>query len=195
MKIIIHTSTGSQELSKKAEPVITAASIKVNVPASHPGKQESHKGPGKIIPKSAKGITSAQLQEVEQIRVIQGQLYNQKAMACNDLVDRVDTVNATECKALVDKILEIRAIYNANAEKIRHFEQHGELPAPEPEKPKLSELDKVELIRKRQNVASQISKTKNAVTKYQHQPAKVVKYENKMARLQAELQEIDELLR
>lgn len=132
--------------------------------------------------------------EIEEIKIRQGELYRQKCKLANELVDIVDNSTLEQRRELVAKILSNKDEYNQLAIAVKTWEKTGELPKKE-EKIKLTDLQKHELLRKRMNVAANISKKKNLVRKYQHQPTKLVKYQNQQAKLEAELSEIDELLR
>lgn len=132
--------------------------------------------------------------EIEEIKIRQGELYRHKCKLANELVDMVDSSTIEQRRDLVAKILANKEEYNQLAIAVKTWEKTGELPKKE-EKIKLTDLQKHELLRKRMNVAANISKKKNLVRKYQHQPTKLVKYQNQQAKLEAELSEIDELLR
>jgi len=162
--------------------------------------------PKKSIPKSEKALAKIleksnghYPQEIEEIKQNQGQLFRQKSKLANQLVDMVckNTGNDQqgERKAIIDQIKELKNKYNSLAEQIRHWEKTGELPNLY-EKPKnqLSQLDKSELLQRRNNTRANISKQRKLIHKHQHEPAKLVKYENKLEQLKAELKEIEDLL-
>lgn len=137
-----------------------------------------------------------QNQEIEALIIQQGKIYNQRCKAKNQLAGLPDNASLEESRALVNEILSLKDEYNKLARAKKEFDKTGQLPEdPAPKKGKLSDLQKHELFRERQNKASVISKTKNLVKKYQLQPDKLIKYQSKLASLEAEIIEIDELLR
>ena len=134
--------------------------------------------------------------EIDEMRIKQGELYRQKCKLANELVDIVDVSTLEQRKELVDQIIASKEEYNQLAVVVKHWEKTGQLlKKEEPVKVKLTDLQKHELLRKRTNTAANVSKKKNMVRKYQHQPEKLLKYQSQQAKLEAEIQEIDELLR
>lgn len=154
--------------------------------------QEPVSKPEKLVPKPS----TLQPKKIDEIQIRQGELYRQKCKLANKLVDIVDSSTQEQRKALVDQIMQAKEEYNHLAITLKHWKETGQLPKNDvPEKVKLTDLQKHELLRRRTNTAANLSKKKNMVKKYQHQPGKLVKYQNEQAKLQAEIQEIDELLR
>lgn len=135
--------------------------------------------------------------KLEQVQIKQGELYRHKCKVANQLVDLPEDAPIDEAKRLVDEIDSIRKEYNLNAVAIRHFEKTGQWPTqPEkPEKPKISELDKAELMQRLTNLRPNISKAKRAIDKHQRNPQKLVQYQQKLAALEAEKEEIENRLR
>ncbi|AHM62306.1 hypothetical protein D770_20285 [Flammeovirgaceae bacterium 311] len=190
MKITVYTDGKAEELQKKVKPTITASSIRVlDQPVAAITEKPAAPVAAPVTP------TPQDAEEADRIRVNQGELYRQKCKLANQLVDLAETGTQEQRKELVDLILFNKSIYNSNAIALQHFEKTGVLPRePEPEKPKLSEMDKVELLQRRGNVRANISKAKKLVERHQHNPSRVVIYQNKLASLQAELSEIEERL-
>jgi len=131
----------------------------------------------------------------DQIIVKMGEVYRHKQRMANHLADVYETAGLERRKAVVEEIKELRAQYNELFHLKDHFERHGVFPEQKGQKPKLTDLQKHELLRRRGNVSANISKAKNMVKKYQHNPEKLVKYQSKQASLEAEIEEIDGLLR
>lgn len=188
----------SRELqSKQAPPKATAATIRVlnrqeNAQASVQVKPLTAPAPALTAPAAP---LTAPPQEVEALRIEQGQLYREKCKTANQLVAIAETGTHAQAKALVDAIMAIKAKYNRNAAALRHYDQTGKLPEVEqPQKTDLSELQKHELLRELQNTRANISKARNMVKKYQHNPGKLVKYQTKQAQLIAEAEEIEKRL-
>lgn len=134
--------------------------------------------------------------DYEQLVIRQGELYRQRSKLSNQLVDIAFDSTLEERQVIVNQILARVSEYNSLAEKKRFFEKHGKWPEIPPEKRKIpSDTEKKELLRQINNLRSNISKAKKAIEKYQHQPAKVHKYQQKKARLEIELQYAEELIR
>lgn len=129
-----------------------------------------------------------------ELKIKQADLYRQRSKASNDLVRLGEQVSVAQRKPVVEEILRLQDEYNTLAEQKRHFEEDGTLPqAPRPKSLPTAGLphQKHELVRKRTNLASQISKAKANIKKYQHNPAKLLHYQQKETQLKALLAEVD----
>lgn len=190
MAIILHHEDGStEEIRNEKESLSKPASGGVIVYWD----QEEGFEPAPEPPTSP---DDAALQRFDEAQIKMGELYRRKQRIANHLVDIFDNSDDERRKALVDEMRALRKEYNRLYEDCEHFKKHGVWPAGEKEeKHKLTDLQKHELLRRRGNVASNVSKAKSMVKKHQHNPEKLVKYQQKQAALEAELQEIDELLR
>jgi hypothetical protein len=158
-------------------------------PAQNPVVETQHVvSPEKIDP------SATDQEKYDQIVVKMGETYRHKQRICNHLVDVFETAGLERRQAIVNEIKELRTQYNELFYQKDHFERHGVFPIRNDGKIKLTELQKDELVQKRLNIRSNISKAKSMVVKYQHKPEKLVQYQSKQVQLQAELDEIDGLL-
>lgn len=190
-RIRVFINGEAQELKRKESPNIEKSMIRVF-------RTEEMEIAGRKLPSNARTVTDLKNDRdlYDQLKVQQGELYRKKCKVNNYLVDLPENSPLEEAKKMVDEIMAIKQVYNMNAGIIRYYDQNGRFPEPEEvkEKPKLSEMDKAELMQRRANLRPNISKAKNAIIKYQRNPQKLVQYEQKLASLQAELSQIDERL-
>jgi DNA repair exonuclease SbcCD ATPase subunit len=144
----------------------------------------------------AKQADPADAVRYDNIVVEMGRLLNSRRRVSNHLVDVYETAGLERRLNLVTEIRELKEQYNNLAVLRKYYETHGCFPRDEKnEKPKLNELQKHELFRRLTNVRTNISKAKRMLDKHQLNPEKVVQYEQKIAALEAEKEEINELLR
>jgi hypothetical protein len=132
--------------------------------------------------------------EIEEIILTQGKLFNKKAVLSNSLVDLPESASDADRKPIVDQIVSLTEEYNRLAELKTEWQKTGKIPDIEV-KPRLDESTKVELLQERNNLRSNLTKTRKNLEKYQTQPAKVVKYREKESQIIARLNEIEEKLR
>jgi cell fate (sporulation/competence/biofilm development) regulator YlbF (YheA/YmcA/DUF963 family) len=132
--------------------------------------------------------------EIEEIILIQGKLFNKKAVLSNSLVDLPESATDADRKQIVDQIVTLTEEYNRLADLKTEWQKTGKIPEIEV-KPKLDESTKVQLLQERNNLRSNLTKTRKNLEKYQAQPAKVVKYREKEAQITARLNEIEEKLK
>lgn len=195
-KIRIYIDGQPQELKRAEKPVIASAQVRVHWTEEDKAiakKEEDQKPPAGAV--TLDGLKKDR-EMYDQLKIQQGELYRAKAKINNYLVDLPEDAPQADAKALIDQITGIKQVYNMNAVLLRYYDKNGRFPEPEEvkEKPKLSEMDKAELMQRRANLRPNISKAKNAIIKYQRNPEKLVQYEQKLASLQAELSQIDERL-
>jgi predicted MPP superfamily phosphohydrolase len=190
MAIIIHYEDGRSEALKPKKVETPAKRIVIIGGGTVSGIPRER---AELLVKAEK--ISADRQKLDEIQVKMGEMFRHKQRIANHLVDVHETSDNDRRKAMCDEMRALRKGYNALYEKKEHFLQHGTWPAEKgDEKQKLTELEKHELFRRRANVAANVSKAKKMVIKHQHNPAKLVQYQEKQASLEAEIREIDELL-
>lgn len=113
-------------------------------------------------------------------------LYSERCKLSNTLADAENDEVRSE---IVDKIEAIEKSRKAIGQKLKHFEEHGTFPVEQlkPQEPELNELDRADLLKKRNNLRSQVSKARKAVEK---KPGDVTKQE-KLAKLEVELNTVE----
>ena len=127
---------------------------------------------------------------LKELAIKQAELYRQRSKASNDLVRLGEKASVAERKPVVDEILALQEQYNALAEQKQYFEANGQFQTDKKALPVLP-TQKHELVRKRANLSSQISKARANIKKYQHNPAKLLQYQQKETQLKALLAEVD----
>lgn len=134
------------------------------------------------------------LTTVEGLTIAMSDLYTEKARLSNTLADFGDSNEETtraQRQSVVDHILLIEEKYNTLAGLKKHIEQNGSLPEIQVVGPQVQTMDKSELIQKRNNLRSNVTKAKN---KLKESPENVQAQE-KLAKLEAELEEIENRLK
>lgn len=136
------------------------------------------------------GLAPAKSSALEEIVAEQSRIYTEKAQLSNTLADLGDSneeISRAQRKMVVDQILALEEKYNALAEKKKLIEA-GQVPAePAVEAAPEKTLDKSELLQRRNNLRSNLTKAKNALAAKPDDVNKQVK----VAKLSAELEELE----
>lgn len=196
-RMLVNTLSRSESLAHKhkleyelkkllqAQPKGEYKTIAIKKPATEPVKTEIKAKPTSEDQEAGFAAPGANA-EYDNYIAERSRLHSERCKLSNTLAD---AQTDEERQEIVDKIEAIERSRKAIATKLKYFDEHGAFPeAPvAPEQPLLSELDKAELLKKRNNLRSQVSKAKKAVEK---KPSDVAKQE-KLAKLEVELNSVE----
>ncbi|TPE43970.1 hypothetical protein [Pontibacter mangrovi] len=185
-----HKQKLEHELTKllKDKPKADFKTVVLGKPEPDPEPRGKTENTSVVIDlKPRKGVPeSGANAEYDSLVIERSHLYSERCKLSNTLADAETDEARLE---IVEKIEAIEKSRKAIGQKLKHFEEHGTFPVEQvkPQEPELTELDRADLLKKRNNLRSQVSKAKKAVEK---KPGDVTKQE-KLAKLEVELNTVE----